>query len=207
MTSNNISQPFLNLVERANDLVQELQELEKVVKSYNQVSNDLAQASRGLFDATTQYTGIASQVGQVATSMQQIGMPQLLDAVQRAQQEASANSANILSALQVLLSAGRETQKLLDAVQRAQQEASANFANMLSALQATQEASGEGIERLLSAAQQAQSDIHALLAASGELQEQQRREAARTRLFVIVGAGLATAAGVAATVVPTLNLA
>ncbi len=202
MTSSNISQSFLSLVERASDLVQELQELEKVVKSYNQVSNDLAQASRGLFDATTQYTGIASQVGQVATSMQQIGMPELLNAVQRAQQEASVNSANVLSALQGLLSVGRETQKLLDAVQQAQQQASASF----SALRTAQETSGERIERLLSTAQEIQSNIHALLAVSGESQEQQRREAARTRLFIVVGAVLATTAGVAATVVPFLNL-
>ncbi len=83
MTSNNANR-FLGIEETANELIQVLQELESNVRSYAQVGGDLEEASQGLSKATAQFIDVASQIREVATSMRNIGMPGLFDAVREA---------------------------------------------------------------------------------------------------------------------------
>ena len=174
MTNSNSNQ-FLEIEKTANDLVNQLQQLAAVVKSYNAVNNDLQKASEGLFTMTTQYQDVASQVGQVAITMRQVGMPDLLEAVERARQETS-------SALVQLLSA----------IEQAQQSVSTGRDDLLASIK-------EATEQVLS--QQA-----LIYTAVLSLADQQRRDASQTKRMVVAGALLATAAGVAAAVLPFLNL-
>ncbi len=174
MTNSNNNQ-FLAIEKTANDLVNQLQDLAKVVQSYNEVNSNLKQASQGLFTMTTQYQDVASQVGQVAITMRQVGMPDLLDAVEQARQETSSNLVQLLSA-----------------IEQAQQSVSTGHDNLLASVK-------EATEQVLT---QQSLIYHAVLS----LANQQQRDAAQTKRLIIVGALLATAAGVTATVLPLLNL-
>ena len=174
MTNSNTDH-FLKLEQTATELVAQLQQLEGVVKSYSEVSKDLAQASQGLFTATTQYKEVASQVGQVATTMREVGMPDLLDAVERAKQETSSSLVQLLSA-----------------IEQAQQSVSTGHDNLLASVK-------EATEQVLT---QQSLIYHAVLS----LANQQQRDASQTKRLIVAGALLATAAGVAATVLPLLNL-
>ena len=154
MTNSNNSQ-FLAIEKTATDLVNQLQDLAKVVQSYNQVNSDLKQASQGLFTATTQYTNVATQVGEVAITMRQVGMPQLLDAVERARQETSSNLVQLLSA-----------------IEQAQQSVSTGHDNLLASVK-------EATEQVLS--QQA-AIYHAVLSLANQ---QQRDAAQTKRLVIV----------------------
>ena len=196
MTNSN-SDRFLDLEERANELVAQLQELAKLVKSYDEVSRDLARASNGLFTATTQYTDVAQQVGHVATTMRQVGMPDLLDAVHQGRRETTGN-------LDALRTAMHEAQQAVD---QWRQETTGSLDALGATMHEAQQAAAASSEDLLSAINQAVAHVTALQSAANETAlEQSHREAARTRLFVVIGAVLATAAGVAATAAPFLNL-
>ena len=173
MTNNN--NQFLEIEKTATDLVNLLKQLATEVQSYTEVNKDLKQASQGLFTATTQYTNVATQVGEVAITMRQVGMPHLLDVIERASQETSSALAQLLSA-----------------VEQAQQSVSTGRDDLLASIK-------EATEQVLT---QQSLIYHAVLS----LADQQRRDASQTKRLIIAGALLATAAGVAAAVLPLLNL-
>ena len=195
MTNSNDSNAtrFLEIEEAATALIQQLQALESNVKSYSQVGDDLGKASQGLSEAASQYVGVTEQIRAVAEAMSSVGMPQLLDAVQEATNAAQSSQTRASAASMELLDAIRQAQ---DAVQSSQAQASAASMELLDAVRQAQDA----------VQQSGQQTIDNLREAAFRIEVNQRRDAGKTQRLVITGSLLATAAGVAAAVLPLLNL-
>ncbi len=202
--ANNSYDRFLALETATQDLVGQLTELMGVINSYRQVSQNLAEASQGLFTATNQYRDVASQVGQVATSMSQVGMPQLWDAVHHGQQQAESGFRDLSARLQEnQLALSNNLKQLLNLVDTLL----VNLNEVRAQIERGEQAVAGSLAGILSAVTEATSRIVSLQAVTEDLFERSRRETARVRLLVILGTGLAIAAGVAATAAPFLNLA
>ena len=76
-----------------------LDDLVRQIESYQKVSQNLNDASGHLKEATTQYRDVSAEVREVAKAMRQVGMPHLLEAQARTQEEFKAGLSQVKSEL------------------------------------------------------------------------------------------------------------